>query len=59
MCNACGFLCCGSDRLYECGCNSCQFSECHERCPHCRFAPDDCICDPDYDPDDDEQRQEG
>lgn len=28
MCNACGFMCCGSDQLYKCGCE-------HYDCPDC------------------------
>lgn len=28
MCNACGFLCCGSDQLHQCGCDHCDCPEC-------------------------------
>lgn len=28
MCNACGFLCCGSDQFDTCGCDGCPYSEC-------------------------------
>ncbi len=28
MCNACGFLCCGSDRFGGCGCDHCDNPEC-------------------------------
>lgn len=35
MCNACGFLCCGSDEFEECGCNHCPNPACH-------FEPCDC-----------------
>lgn len=28
MCNACGFLCCGSDEFDRCGCESCPNPEC-------------------------------
>lgn len=34
MCNACGFLCCGSDEFSECGCDSCPYEACH-------YGPDD------------------
>lgn len=28
MCNACGFLCCGSDQFGKCGCDHCECPEC-------------------------------
>lgn len=28
MCNACGFLCCGSDLFSRCGCNGCDEFDC-------------------------------
>ena len=28
MCNACGFLCCGSDQFSRCGCDGCEESDC-------------------------------
>lgn len=28
MCNACGFLCCGSDKFGGCGCDGCFEPEC-------------------------------
>jgi len=28
MCNACGFLCCGSDEFNGCGCESCDEPGC-------------------------------
>lgn len=28
MCNACGFLCCGSDMFDGCGCDHCPHSGC-------------------------------
>lgn len=51
MCNACGFLCCGSDKFEQCGCNHCPHPECH-------FEPCDCGiancdgCEPDDELDD-------
>lgn len=36
MCNACGFLCCGSDEFSGCGCDHCEEPECHsEQCFNC------------------------
>lgn len=36
MCNACGFLCCGSDELGGCGCDHCEEPDCHsEQCFNC------------------------
>lgn len=29
MCNACGFVCCGSDEFSGCGCNDCECEACH------------------------------
>lgn len=28
MCNACGFLCCGSDQFGGCGCDHCACEDC-------------------------------
>lgn len=28
MCNACGFLCCGSDEFGGCGCDGCEEPDC-------------------------------
>ena len=28
MCNACGFLCCGSDEFSGCGCDGCDEPDC-------------------------------
>lgn len=28
MCNACGFLCCGSDEFSGCGCDGCPCEDC-------------------------------
>jgi len=28
MCNACGFLCCGSDQFARCGCDWCDEPDC-------------------------------
>lgn len=35
MCNACGFLCCGSDELGGCGCEHCGEPECLRLCDIC------------------------
>lgn len=35
MCNACGFLCCASDQLRECGCDCPGAPGCWERCEWC------------------------
>lgn len=36
MCNACGFLCCGSDEFSGCGCDHCSEPACHaETCFNC------------------------
>ena len=45
MCNACGFLCCGSDEFSECGCDHCEEPDCHSAvCFNCgsRFCDGDC-----------------
>lgn len=28
MCNACGFMCCGSDEFEKCGCEHCECPDC-------------------------------
>lgn len=35
MCNACGFLCCGSDEFGGCGCEHCGEEGCLRICKHC------------------------
>lgn len=35
MCNACGFLCCGSDQLGGCGCEHCGEEGCLNLCDIC------------------------
>lgn len=48
MCNACGFFCCASDQLGECGCDSCAEVACHETCPDCGVAfVVGCMCEDD------------
>lgn len=45
MCNACGFLCCGSDEFSECGCDHCDEPDCHTAaCFKCgsRLCDGDC-----------------
>lgn len=45
MCNACGFLCCGSDEFSECGCDHCDEPDCHSAvCFNCgsRLCDGDC-----------------
>ena len=53
MCNACGFLCCGSDEFSGCGCDHCEEPDCHsEICFNCgsRLCDGDCDIDDDGDP---------
>lgn len=50
MCNACGFQCCGSDELGECGCDHCDEPGCHD--PRCWMCGDE-TCDGDCHEDDD------
>lgn len=46
MCNACGFLCCGSDEFGGCGCEHCGHPDCLPRtCWACNEPISDCICD--------------
>lgn len=46
MCNACGFLCCGSDQFSGCGCDHCDEPDCHsETCFNCGQP----LCDGDCD----------
>lgn len=46
MCNACGFLCCGSDEFSGCGCDHCDEPDCHsEQC----FNGGQPLCDGDCD----------
>lgn len=56
MCNACGFMCCGSDEFGGCGCNHCGEPECHAACFNCGLdgCDGDCTSDEDdfYDHDD-------
>src|SRR5690349_21768545 len=48
MCNACGFLCCGSDMFSGCGCDHCKNQACHDpTCRGCGQEQDFCICDDD------------
>lgn len=48
MCNACGFLCCGSDMFGNCGCNDCRYEACHDHaCPGC--GEENCLCGEDLD----------
>ena len=49
MCNACGFLCCGSDQLGECGCDGCTVRDCWDRCEWCGDTTQfgSCLCDED------------
>lgn len=54
MCNACGFLCCGSDEFAECGCNHCPHPECHWDPCGCGVANCRGCDDPDCDLDEDE-----
>lgn len=35
MCNACGFLCCGSDQFGGCGCEHCRDEACLRLCKLC------------------------
>lgn len=35
MCNACGFLCCGSDEFGGCGCEHCGEDGCLRLCKLC------------------------
>ncbi len=56
MCNACGFLCCGSDQLGECGCDHCDEPACHTvNCWMCgaAYCEGECARD-DYFPEDDD-----
>ena len=56
MCNACGFLCCGSDQFSGCGCTHCGCPECATDCPECGEPEEWCSCgeydayDDDYEP---------
>jgi hypothetical protein len=48
MCNACGFLCCGSDVFERCGCDHCSCPACWlERaglCAVCAIPENECEC---------------
>ncbi len=49
MCNACGFLCCGSDEFGGCGCESCGCDECLRLCDVCGENECDGFCQSDDD----------
>lgn len=53
MCNACGFLCCGSDEFGGCGCEHCGEPDCLRLCAACGENECDGACaGDDLDPDD-------
>ncbi len=51
MCNACGFLCCGSDQFGGCGCEHCGNEACLRICKFCGENECDGFCqsEDDYD----------
>jgi hypothetical protein len=45
MCNACGFLCCGSDQFEGCGCDGCECPDCWTAdCEGCQQPIEMCGC---------------
>jgi len=44
MCNACGFLCCGSDQFGGCGCEHCGEEACLRICKLCGENECDGFC---------------
>lgn len=49
MCNACGFLCCGSDQFGGCGCESCGEEGYLDICDQCGENQCDGYCGSDDD----------
>jgi hypothetical protein len=49
VCNACGFLCCGSDEFEGCGCYHCGEPACLRICKHCGENECDGYCQSDDD----------
>ena len=52
MCNACGFICCASDEMEACGCETCGCSACLAICERCGENGCDGMCEDadEYDP---------